>query len=266
MLNALLLFAVLAQAPGQAGSLKLSGVHPTYGVLGPARADPRYLPGDAVFLEFEIDGISVAADGKVLYSMSLEAADSKGKVLYRQNPTDQESLATLGGKSVLAFARLDIGPEHPAGDYTVKVGITDRVTKQSQSFTQKYQVLPANLGVVQVRLSSDAEGAVPVGLIGAGQPIWVNFATVGFARDKAKSQPNLQFEFRVLDEAGKPVLTKPDTGAINQDVPANEKLLGAQFHISVNRDGKFVAELKVTDKVSGKTAVVALPLLVYPRR
>jgi hypothetical protein len=253
------------RAVAETGELTLTNVRATYGLLGPARAEARALPGDTFCLEFDIEGITVAADGKVQYSMSLEARDADGKVIYRQNAANQEALASLGGKSVPAQAHLDIGLDQPAGDYSVKVTVTDRATKQTQSLTQKVRVLPAEFGIVQLKTTSDPAGTVPAGVVGAGQSIWVNFAVVRFERVRGMSQPNVQFEMRILDEGGKPTLAKPDTGIINQDVPATDKLLGGQFPISVNRPGKFVVELKAVDKIAGKSATVSFPLTVQPR-
>jgi hypothetical protein len=250
----------------QAGKLALTNVRGTYGLLGPPRADLKVLPGDTLWLEFDIDGITVSADGKVQYGMGLEVMDPKGKIIFAQKPTDQEGLASLGGKSIPAQAQVDIGLNQPAGDYSVKVTVTDRASKLSQSFSQKMQVLPADFGIVQVKASSDPNGSVPIGVIGAGDSIWVNLAVVGFGRDKAKQQPNLEFQMRVLDESGKPTLAKPETGVINQDVPAGDRLLGAQFLVSANRAGKFVVELKAADKIAGKSATTAIPLTVHPRR
>jgi hypothetical protein len=254
------------QALCETGKLTLTNIRATYGLLGPPRADARLLPGDTLCLDFDIEGVTVAADGKVQYSMSLEARDAKGKVIYRQNATDQEALASLGGKFVPAQAHLDIGRDQPAGAYTVKVTVTDRAAKHTQSFTHKFQVLPAEFGIVQLKTTSDPNGTVPAGLVGAGQSIWVNFAVVRFDRAKTRKQPNVQFEMRILDASGKPTLAKPETGVINQGVPVNDKLLGGQFPISVNRPGKFIVKLKAVDKVAAKSATVSFPLTVLSRR
>jgi hypothetical protein len=260
----LALTATLAVA--EKGKLNLSNVRATHGLLGPARADARVLPGDTLCLEFDIEGITVAADGKVQYAMSLEALDDQGKVIYAQNATDQEALASLGGKSVPAQAHLDIGLDQPAGNYEVKVTVIDGATKERQSFTHKLQVLPADFGIVQLKTTSDPDGTVPAGLVGTGQSIWVNFAAVRFSRDKTTKQPNVQFEMRILDADGKQTLANPETGIINQGVPADDQLLGGQFPISVNRPGKFVVELKAMDKIASKSASLAFPLTVQPRR
>jgi hypothetical protein len=250
----------------QVGNLALTNVRPTQGLLGPARADSRVLPGDTLWLEFDIEGITVAADGKVQYSMALEVTDSNGKVAFRQNPTDLETLASLGGKSVPAQAHVDVGLDQPAGDYTVKVTVTDRASKQTQSFTQKLQVLPAAFGIVQLKATSDPDGTVPAALVATGETVWINWATVSFGRDRAKQQPHLEFEMRILDENGKPTLTKADTGAIKQDVLPSDKLLGGQFPVSANRAGKFTVELKAVDKIAGKSATATFPLTVQARR
>jgi hypothetical protein len=262
---AITLALAFSVAQDQTSNLAVTNVHPIHGLLGPLRPDCRVLPGDTLYLEFDIEGITVAADGKVLYSMSLEAMDAKGKVIYRQNPANQEALASLGGKSVPALAQLDVGLDQPAGDLTLKVAVTDRVNKQTQAFTQKVEVLPADFGIVQLKVTADPEGATPAGLVAVGDSIWVNFAVVKFGRD-ARQQPNVQFEIRILDENDKATLARPETGVINQGVAASDKLVGGQFLVSANRPGKFVVELKAVDKLIGKSAVISFPLTVGARR
>lgn len=262
----LILALVPTLACADTSSLALTRVQATHGLFGPIRSEGGFLPGDSLWLEFDIEGISIGGDGKVQYRIELEVADGTGKIFYRQNPTDREALASLGGNSVPGQAHLDIGLDQPAGDYTVKVTVTDRTNKQSQTLTHKVKVLPAAFGLIQVRTTSDAEGTVPAGALGVGQSIWVNFATVRFERDKTKNQPNVQFEMRILDENGKPTLAKPESGVIDRDVAAADKLLGGQFLVSINRSGKFTIEIKATDKVAGKSSTVSLPLNVQARR
>lgn len=261
----LALAAATTLAPGQSGKLTLTNARATYGLLGPARSDLRVLPGDILCLEFDIEGIAVPADGKVEYSMGLEVVDAKGKVIYKQNPTNLKAIASLGGRTVSAQAYVDIGLDTPPGDLTVNISVTETSSKQAESLTQKVEVLPAGLGIVQLKLTSDASGLLPAGLVGSGESIWVTFATVHFGRDN-KQQPNVQFELRILDEGGKPVGVDPQTGLIDRTAQTKEKLLGAQFLVCANRAGKFVVELKATDKVAGKSATTSFPLIVYPRR
>jgi hypothetical protein len=263
---AVTLALALTLAQAQANGLAVTNVCATHGTLGPLRSDLRILPGDTLCLEFGIEGITVAPDGKVLYSTSLEVVDGKDNVIYRQNPTDQEALASLGGKSVPGLAQLQIGSDHPAGDFTLKVAITDRASKQTQAITQKVQVLPPGFGIVQLKVTGDPEGVVPAGPAGVGDSLWVTFAVVKFGRDSATQQPHVQFEMRILDENNKTTVAKAQTGVINRDVAASDKLLGGQFLIWANRPGNFVLELQAVDKVAGKSCALSFPLTVRARR
>ena len=89
---------------------------------------------------------------------------------------------------------------------------------------------------------------------GAGEGLWLTFGVVGFDRGGEAKQPDLTFEMRILDEAGKPTRTKPLTLQVNKDVPPDAALAPGQFFLSLNRSGKFTIELTATDKVSGRRA------------
>ena len=53
------------------------------------------------------------------------------------------------------------------------------------------------------------------------------------------------------------------TGTVEKDVPASAISVPIQFHVSLNRPGKFTVELKATDKVSGKTDTRSFPITVH---
>jgi len=261
----LLTLALLAGTDSARGqSLKLSGARLTYGMLGPTRPDTKVLPGDSLFLSFDIEGITVDKYGKVNYGTAVEVTDSKGKVLFKQPSRDMSVVLSLGGSSLSAVARVDIGPEVPAGEYTLRATVTDRVGKGSRELTQAFTVLPRAFGLVNLTMSCDAENQVPAGLLGPGQSLWVNAAVIGFGRGSGSSgQPNLQLEMHIRDEAGKPTVAGPaGTGQINKDVLSKAVGLPIQFLVSLNRPGKFTVELKVTDKVAGKTSSLSFPITV----
>ena len=146
----LVLTTALGVAPAQAGSLTLSNVRTTHGFLGVPRTDTKYLPGDNIVLFFDIEGMQSDAGGKVLYSIAMEVADGKGVVHFKQSPRDKEAILALGGTRLPAFASLQIGLDQPAGDYTVKVTVTDRTSKASKTLTNTCQVLPKAFGLVRL--------------------------------------------------------------------------------------------------------------------
>lgn len=266
MFASLTLLGVLSAVPAQ-GGLEIKDVRLTHGVLGPARAAAKVLPGDHLVVAFDVEGVSTdPATGKVLYSTGVEILDGKGTSLFKQPVRDLEAINSLGGGRLPAYSQMDVGLEAPAGTYTMKVTVTDRTSKKSQSFEQKVEVLPKAFGVVRVHLSGDHDGNAPVGLVGAGEHVFVNFQAVNFGRDAASKQPKIELELTVLDESGKPTLSKPFTGKVDSNVASNAVSVPMQFQLSLNRPGKFTVQLKATDQTSGKTATESFPLNVLSGR
>jgi hypothetical protein len=253
--------AALGWAAADPAALTVSNPRVTYGLQGPVRADDKVLPGDTVYLCFDLAGLKADDDGTMHYSTALEFADAKGKVVFKAEPRNQDAVASLGGDRVPAYARIDAGTETPPGEYTVKATVKDLSADKSQAVTHTFRVLPKDFGVVGVKTTSDQEGLLFVSVPGCGEGLWVHFDAVGFARGPGK-QPDVKFEVRVLDEAGKPVRAKALASQVSKDVPENAALLPMQVMLTLNRPGKFTVELTAADAVANKTAKVSFPLTV----
>lgn len=266
MWTIMLVAAALGLAPNQSGSLTLTNVRLTYGALGAPRADGTVLPGDQVFITFDIEGITADAGGKILYSMTTEILDAAGKTLFKQEPRNLEAVNALGGKSLPAFVELNAGLDQPAGKYTVKVTVLDRASKASQVLSRTLQVGEKNFGLVRLTTTADPEGRIAASVFQPGASLWVNGGVVGFQRPGGKGQPQIAVELRVLDEQGKPTLGQPFTGQLGKDLPASAVFAPQQFHVALNRPGKFTVELKATDQVNKKSSTASFPITVVPSR
>ena len=93
-----------------------------------------------------------------------------------------------------------------------------------------------------------------------GQTLFVHFLLVGFGRG-ADKKPNAVVELRVSDETRRPTLAKAVEAAVPQEA-TDDAPIQFRYLIPLNREGSFTAELKATDRVTGKTATVALPIKV----
>ena len=193
----MVLGAVLAAAPEETGKLTFNNVRDTHGLMGPKRLTDKILPGDEFYLCFDVEGVTIGADGKVHYSVAVEVADPKGKMLLKQEPKNLDAPASLGGKRIPAFVHLNVGLQSQPGAYTVNVTVVDLPTKHSQALKRTVEVLPKGFGIVRVKATSDSEGQTPVSVLGAGEGLWLTVGAVGFARGGADKQPDLSFEMRV---------------------------------------------------------------------
>src|SRR5262249_44490835 len=162
---------------------------------------------------------------------------------------------SLGGQRVPVSAILHTEPNLAPGDYLMKVTVTDKLTKQSQQLTRKFEVLRPSFQIVRINFSNEPSNRLSVPLDGVvAENRWINFAAVGFDRDSKTKQPDVYVEMRIFDDKGKPTWSKPFTGGVDQGVPEDVNRIPMQFMLALNRPGKFTVELQATDRVSKKTA------------
>jgi hypothetical protein len=260
--------AALSFVPQQGGELTLTNVRPTYGVLGGKRKDaaaPKLLPGDVFTLSFDINGLKVAPDGAVQYSIGMELTRD-GKIQLGEKPDDRTSHNSLGGSGQPAFVATQLGTDTQPGKYALTAIVIDRANKNAtQKVTREFEVLPKGFGIVRLALFYPGQGglipAPPVGV--RGQALMIGFAVAGFTRDKKTELPHLSISMRVL-ENGKPVLEKEPSGTA-KDAPPSFSLVPLTFPLNLNRAGKFTIELTVTDELTSpkKKATASFDLVVH---
>ncbi|MCC6419961.1 MAG: hypothetical protein IT429_17130 [Gemmataceae bacterium] len=242
-----------------AGAVDIKNVRAVYGPFGGERASNKFLPGDILFLAFDVEDLSMdTASALVQYKIKLEVFDATGNRLFGRESKNQHYL-TLGQARVSERGQVVTGTEQKPGKYTVKLTATDVRLKEpkEKSISYSFEILPADFGMIH--LSSPAV-AVPL------QEYTTHVALVGWAKD-AKKLPNIEVRLRILDATGKPTLPKPFVTNIPKDLPEevdlkDRSILPLPFPITINRAGRFTIEIEATDKMASKTSQVRFPLLV----
>jgi hypothetical protein len=194
--------------------------------------------------------------------MAVEVTNSSGRVIFKQDPQDLDAVSALGGNSMPGFAHIDIGLSQEPGEYKLKVAVTDRVSKKTQTLEHAFQVTQPDFGIVRVTTSTDPDALHQSAVFQAGGTLWINGGVVGFGRDSSTKQPKLSVGVAVLDANGNNKVFEAQRGEIEKNVPPEAKILSGRFVLSLNRPGKFLVEVTATDKTTGKTSRVALPIRV----
>lgn len=267
MWTAILLAALVGVDEGRSKALTFKNVHATYGELGADRKDNKLLPGDAYHLSFDVEGFKSDDDGKIRYSMALEVTNSQGKSVYRRDARDLETVNPFGGDRVHFFPIIQVGFQHPPGEYTVSVTAKDRSTGATGVLSRKIEILAPAFGLVNLQTwytSPSGRVQAPAGGV-TGQLLTVSFSAVGFDRDATTKQANVAVELRILDENGKPTLPKSIPGALDQ-VPEGWVIVPMSYDLPLTRPGKFTLKLRGTDMISKKTAELTLPITVAESR
>ncbi len=268
MLHALAL-AALAAAPAQpapGGELKLTNVRMTIGELGATRTTTKLLPGDVLFIGYDITGLSIDPDGVARYKMAMEVLDGTGKSIFKQEPRELIDFIPLRGNSIPARAFITIGLDQEPGHYSCRIRVEDpKVKGREDTLTVKFEVLKRDFGIVAVYTTYDERGAVSAPTTGVvGQTIFVQFSVASFARDGKTKQPNVEFEFQIYDDKGRPTLEKPRSHIQDSGVDEKDGAFAMRFPLFMSRPGKFTVKIVARDKVAGKTANYELPVTVLP--
>lgn len=264
MLTPLLLATALTlgqvPAPASAGALTLANVRSTYGELGGPRPLAPLLPGDVMFLGFDIEGISTDAEGRVQYTMFMELLDSAGASKYKTDPANKNDFVPLGGNKIPGRAYTTVGLDQAPGDYLLKVTVTDLANKATKTVEQKFSVAAKDFGIVAVYTSVDERGQIPMPTTGiVGQPLFIQLGIVNFARG-ADKKPNVEVEMVPLDEKGNPTVAKPSLLPIKDGVDEKDAGVTIRYLLPLTRAGKFSVRLKATDKITNKTHTFTLPV------
>jgi hypothetical protein len=255
---ALLLPLVCAGAAQAGGSLNLSNERSTFGFLGAIRQDNKYLPGDTLFLFFDIENITIdPKTGKATYKMLMDVFDKKkGKSVFSKETTN-EIQAVLGGKRLPALSFLEMGLDQPAGEYTLKLTVTDTANKASKSLDYKFVIVEKGFGLVRLNTPS-------VGF--PGQSFGVSFGIAGMQRD-SKGSFDLKVSMRVFDDKGVETLKEPLVGLLPKDLPegvdpTKVNLVPVVFPIELTRPGRFRVELEAVDNLSKKKSSLGYSMTV----
>ena len=249
---------VLLWFTGTAQALELKNVRSVYGPFGPDRSDNKFLPGDFLFVTFDMDDVQIEPKtNKAKYRITMEMVDSKGSLVFSRSKTDEAALG-LGGRQLPGFADVLIGIDQAPGKYTLKVTAKDVLANAVKAFTYPFEVEPETFGFVRVGSPAAAF---------TGQSHILNFAVIGMARND-KKMPSVDIQMHVLDEAGKTVYSQSST--IPKDLPEEEQSKIATvpftppltYGMFLNRPGRFTIELEGTDNLGKKSAKLRFPLTV----
>jgi hypothetical protein len=258
-----LAFAALTASPAQGGGVKLTNVRLTVGELGGARASAKFLPGDILFVAYEIAGLPTGEDGIVRYKMEMKVLDSTGKAIFKQDPRELMDFVPLRGNSIPARAFIVIGLDHDPGNYTCEISVEDPKSKTKDTLSLKFEVSKPEFGIVAVSTSFDPAGAIsaPTTCV-VGQIMMINFSVATFKRDPKTKQPNVELEYQFYDDKGAAILGQPGKDVVDGGVADTEGLFRKQFPLFLSRPGKFTVKITANDKIGGKKSTYELPVTV----
>lgn len=241
--------------------LKLVEVRPTYGRLGSTRPTTKVLPGEDLSATFVVAGLGQGADGKAEITLASELVDEEGKIVAQVPAKAGRIQLALGGDSFVNYMHFSLPLDFVAGKYLMRGTLTDTRTGERVAAEQEFEVLPMDFGLVRLRLASDAEGTEPAGgNLTVNQDVFVVGRAIGFTR-KGK-RIHVVGHMQIRDASGRSTMPAPLAFVVDQEVDNDLAMLDVNWHLVVNRPGKFTVQIEVRDEITGKRSAYELPLVV----
>jgi len=251
--------AVLAFLAGSASAqgLEITNVRPSFGPAGATRKEKKLMAGDALWVNFDIDGLKAdPKSGKLIYQTTMELFDANKKLKFSDKKGGGELIPDLGGSRAPSDFHVVPGEKFDPGKYTVRLTVTDKVSGDKKTIDYPVEIVPSEFGIY---------GVVALGIGIRAQNYVLSF---GVAQFKLKDKkPNVEVNIRILDSNDKPV-GKPMQMNLPQALPDGvdvEKVQFAPFTypMFLNRTGQFTIEITATDRnASNKSAKLSFPLSV----
>jgi hypothetical protein len=248
---------LLCLVPDLARSVEIKNVRSTFGRYGATRADNKVLPGEALTLMFDIEGLKMnEKTGEASYEIGYGMYDNQGKEIVAKR-TPQTAVLELRGGRVPAEAYFSVGSKQAPGKYTVKLSVTDRYAKATKNHEYAFEVLKPGFGFYGVQ-------APPFGV--PGQKYVFQLSLVKMELDPKKKTPKVEVSVQLLDDAGKVLST-----ALKQKFPPLPSEIDLEKEnwlpivcpgIYLNRPGNFVIAVDAEDKVGKHKASLRIPLTV----
>jgi hypothetical protein len=253
----LLAMIVSCLAPFTASALELKNIRPSYGPLGATRENPKCVPGDSLFISYDIEGLKInPKTGKANYVTTLELIDSANQVAF-QKPTNNDVVLPLGGTRMPGDLIVIMGNNQKPGKHKVRLTVKDNVSGETKQFERAFDVVPPDFAFV---------GVSAKGLGFTGENYLATFALVGITLD-SKMLPSVDIAMRIYDQTGKALVTNQILSSLPKDLPEEidlkkENFVPMQFPIYLNRSGTFFIEVVAQDKLTKKTIQLKYPLTV----
>jgi hypothetical protein len=252
-----LALAAWSLVPLSAPALELKNVRPSFGPLGATRQDTKCVPGDSLFITYDIEGLKVNPKTfKANYVTTLELIDGTNKVAFKQE-TPNDVAPQLGGTRMPGDLFVLLPRTQKPGKHKVRLTVNDTLANEKKSFEYPFDVVAPDFSFVGVT-------AKAVGF--PGENYVATFAIVDMTLN-AKKQPDVDIVMRVYEQTGKNWVTMPILSNLPKDLPdeidlAKENFVPMQFPLYLNRTGTFVIEVMARDKLSKKTIQLRYPLTV----
>ncbi|MFB3776260.1 MAG: hypothetical protein ACE141_01580 [Bryobacteraceae bacterium] len=267
--------AIWAQAPAKPPEIVNVTVHQYED--GPAvPSGNRFIPGETVFVSFQVKGYSVSSDSKVLLTYRIEAADADGVALVEPDTGRVETELSPQDKEWLPKVRYSVlvPPHALPGKYRVSAVVRDGRSgldaKTEVWFSVQGRAVDTSgpFAVRNVRFYRSEEDQTPMvtPVYRAGEAFWARFDITGFKLGE-KNRVEVLYGVSIVSPAGKVLFSEPEA-ALEEDTSFYpRRYVPGVFSLTVQpktTPGEYTLVVTARDLIGDQTAETRSTFRVEP--
>ncbi len=242
-----------------AEEVKLENLRFVDSVYGLAKKEASVVPGERLVLRFDAKGVK--KDGVwVSFKLGTDLIDSTGQSVLAWEGDETRVADLFGGTSHSDAVWINFADTVPEGSYKMKVTYEDTNARETASALLPISVVAARLSIINVGLSSDAEGTHSHGRsLVEQEAVHVVFGVAGLKTTDGKAK--MQEDLQVVDETGASVGWQPN--AVDAEIPMARSIAGVFNRLVMTKAGKYTVKITVRDmNADGAKVEYAFPIEV----
>ena len=253
-----------AQEPAKSLAIANASVQ-QYEDGSPLPADYAFVPGETVFLSFQVRGYQTSPDEQVRLSYRIEALDSDKIPVVQTESGKLDATVTDMDKDWLPKVRhtVLVPPYAPPGQYRISVWVKDEVSGREATGSVEFKVggraveRSDTLTIRNFRFLRNEGDQAPLkpAAYRGGETLWARFDVTGFKIGEA-NRIQVAYGLSIVAPSGKTMFTEAQA-AEEKDAPFYPKRYFAGI-VSLNvqpktTPGEYTLVISVRDEVGGQT-------------
>lgn len=231
-------------------------------------ASSHFLPGETIFLSFQISGYKPAGEDEpsIKLNWTVEAKDPGGIPIVE--PQDGKVVANLAQEDKRWMPKVRhtilVPPFAPSGVYHVIMAVKDEVANTEVRKDVDFNVhgvdIPAaaELTLRDVHFYRGEEDKQPLGtpVYRPGDTVWIKFGIVGFKLGE-QNRFEVGYGIAVLRANGEPLFQQPEAAVERDQTFYPRRFVPAALSLNLTKDlrpGEYTVIVTAADKVGGQKA------------
>lgn len=223
-----------------------------------------FVPGDTVFLDYEVSGYQVSGKDRILLSFQIEARDPQGRLLAPPATRKMDAELAEEDKNWKPKVRYEVlvPPLADSGGYRILIRGKDELSGAEASaeigFSVQGRAVESSDTIIvrNFRFLRSEEDATPLAVAAyrPGDTVWARFEITGYKMG-AKNRLDVAYGVSLLRSSGEALFSEPNAAAEADESFYPKRYVPGILSLNLDRDidkGEYTVVVTVRDQIGGQ--------------